>query len=119
AKRRREKERMRSRIDLSSKYIVGLIHVLFWIGFLVMPFFFANLPYNNEVLWYKLILSTGLLAIFFYLNTIVFIPKLLGRKKVHLYILSIIATTIAIVWLRIFMEQQFNPEMFDRPWFKD
>src|SRR5690606_34233099 len=47
------------------------------------------------------------------------IPRLLGKKKVHLYILSIIATTAAIVYLRIFMEQQFNPEMFDRPWFKD
>lgn len=110
---------MRTRIDLSSKYIVALIHVLFWLGFLVMPFFFANIPYNNAVLWYKLILSTGFLAAFFYLNTMVFIPKLLGKKKVHLYILSIIATTAAIVYLRIFMEQQFNPEMFDRPWFKD
>lgn len=104
---------------MSSKYIVALIHVLFWLGFLVMPFFFANLPYNNAILWYKLILSTGFLAIFFYLNTTLLIPKLLGRKKVHLYILSIIATTAAIVYLRIFIEQQFNPEMFDRPWFKD
>lgn len=110
---------MRKRINLSSKYIVAVIHVLFWLGFLVMPFLFANVPYNNEVLWYKLILSTGLLAVFFYLNTMVLIPKLLGRKKGYLYILSIITATTVIVFLRIFMEQQFNPDMFDRPWFRD
>src|SRR5690606_18040778 len=110
---------MKKKIDISSQYIVSFTHIAFWLGFLILPFLFTNTPYNNKVFWFKIIISTSILAVFFYLNTIILIPKLLGRKKVILYILSIILITAAIVGLRILMEQQFNPEMFRRPWFQD
>lgn len=98
--------------------MVNLIHVAFWLGFLILPFLFTNTPYNNKIFWFKVIISTSILAMFFYLNTIILIPKLLGRKKVKHYVVSIILITTAIVGLRILMELQFNPEMFQRPWFQ-
>lgn len=108
---------MTNKTDITSPYLLTLVHLAFWLCFLIFPFLITNTPYTNHIFLIKVIIVTGVLAAFFYTNTQILIPKLLGRKKVNLYILSIIVITAAIVGIKILLEQYFNPQMFEKPWF--
>lgn len=78
---------MRSPETQYSKFPVILVHLLFWAAFLFLPLvFFETYDERTRFLrfWgYQIILS----AIYFYLNYLFFIPKILFRKKLLLYIL--------------------------------
>lgn len=108
---------MKRVIDETSKNIVTLIHIGFWILFFIFPFILNNAPYNDTIFLFEVILYTSVLAVFFYTNTLVLIPKLLGRKKINEYVFSILLIIAAIVGLRIVVENLFNPEMFEKTWF--
>jgi sensor histidine kinase YesM len=78
---------MRSPETQYSKFPVILVHLLFWAAFLFLPLVFFD-TYDERTrflrFWgYQIILS----AIYFYLNYLFFIPKILFRKKLVLYIL--------------------------------
>jgi len=78
---------MRSPETQYSKFPVILVHLLFWAAFLFLPLvFFDSYDERTRFLrfWgYQIILS----AIYFYLNYLFFIPKILFRRKLVLYIL--------------------------------
>jgi len=50
-----------------------------------------------------------LLAAFFYSNTLIFIPKLLGRKKIFLYLIFILISIIIISFSAGYLQVIFNP----------
>lgn len=108
---------MDSKIDVTSRYIVLLVHLGFWSLFFIFPFLLISDPYYDKFFLIEAIIYTGALAIFFYSNTLFLIPKLLGKKKIILYIFSIVLIVSVIVGLRIIVEYEFNPEMFERSWF--
>lgn len=108
---------MDSKIDVTSKFIVILIHVGFWIIFLIFPFLITHPSYYDQFHWLEAVFYTTLLAAFFYANTLILIPKLLGRKKIKLYIFSIFIIITVIVGIKILTEYILNPEMFERSWF--
>ena len=108
---------MKPIVDQTSRYIVTLIHIGFWILFFIFPFLLSTTPNYGSFNVMESLIYTAVLALFFYANTLVLIPKLLGRKKVNLYILSILLIIAAIVGLRVFVEYQLNSEMFEKSWF--
>ncbi len=108
---------MKPIVDQTSRYIVTLIHIGFWILFFIFPFLLSTTPNYGSFNVMESLVYTAVLALFFYANTLVLIPKLLGRKKVNLYILSILLIIAAIVGLRVFVEYQLNSEMFEKSWF--
>lgn len=103
--------------DPTSKYIVTLIHIGFWILFVIFPFLLSPTPDFDRIFVMEVIIYTAVLAVFFYANTLILIPKLLGRKKVNQYVFSILFIISVIVGLRIMVEYQLNAEMFERSWF--
>ncbi len=82
---------MRSPDPQYSKFPVILVHVLFWAAFLFLPLILIESPeerFKFLRFWgYQIVLA----AIYFYLNFLVLIPKILLRKKLGLYILTLFA----------------------------
>ncbi len=95
---------------LKPKYYQVIIHVTVWFCFLSLPFYFSPKPPDNfhplgESYFYFSYLFTNLLLVgFYYLNSLVLIPKLLARHKIFFYIASIVVLFILIVivpeWLK-------------------
>lgn len=76
----------------TKKTIIIIIHFALWVCFLLLPYFFfqdfKELPekMSNRILTYHSISSIYLIA-FYYLNTLLFIPKFLYKSKWLFYIL--------------------------------
>ena len=81
---------MRSPETQYSKFPVILVHVLFWAAFLLLPLvFFDNYDSRLRFLryWgYQIVLT----ALYYYLNYFVFIPRILLKKKMVLYVLTLV-----------------------------
>ena len=87
------------------------IHVLFWGLIIISPYLFRNpntwKGFNN---WqYKLMLNNAFLAAFFYFNAYFLYPVLYQRKKVLLYIVSLLATVIGVMFLSRFIDNILFP----------
>lgn len=102
-----------------SRTIETIIHISFWLCFLLIPFVFSPTPYNDFAFILKLLINTTFLAIFFYANSLILIPRLLGTKKIFPYILTIILITAFFVGIQLIIEYIMNPEMYERHWFVD
>jgi two-component system LytT family sensor kinase len=80
---------MRSPETQYSRFPVILVHLLFWAAFLLLPLVFID-AYDDRIrflrFWgYQIVLT----AIYYYLNYLIFIPRILFRKKLALYILTL------------------------------
>lgn len=104
-------------------YIKSLIHILIWIllGFTLLLFF----PLSWQVVlpsefWIKQGFLFCLLVIVFYLNSLVLVPRLLFQNKTGLFILVLVAISLALMilvqmvdlWLNLpeLMHRAFRPE---------
>lgn len=87
-----------------NKLIKIFIHIIFWSIFLVIPHLMFDLPLNNM---HRFIYIFSLIIIFFYLNTYVFIPFFLTKRKFFLFIVSIIGSIIISIFLTSFIASQF------------
>ncbi len=81
-----------------------LIHIIFWGIFLAIPHFIFDLPLNNM---HRFIYIFSLIIIFFYLNTYVFIPFFLTKRKFFLFIVSIIGSIIISLSITGLIASQF------------
>lgn len=80
---------MRSPETQYSRFPVILVHLLFWAAFLLLPLVFID-TYDDRIrflrFWgYQIVLT----ALYYYLNYLIFIPRILFRKKLALYILTL------------------------------
>ncbi|HMC84982.1 MAG TPA: sensor histidine kinase [Chitinophagaceae bacterium] len=71
-----------------------IIHAAVWTGFLLLPFVTFSgpkeMPFNPEKKLQLLFFTTNLFLIgFYYLHSVVLIPKLLAQRKIALYLLNI------------------------------
>ena len=104
------------------RYISPLIHLLVWVllGFMLLVF----MPLTSEItfpfqFWIKQGILFGLLIGAFYLNTRVWVPRLLFQNRTAWFIMANIVTTLAVtlfilvveVWLEVpkLMHQAFHP----------
>jgi two-component system, LytTR family, sensor kinase len=81
---------------LKNKYLVLIVHSVTWLCLFLYPFLFHYLSFHDSGAVLRIALFLFLLIGFFYLNTGLLIPKVLGRKKVLLY-LGIILFAITII----------------------
>lgn len=88
-----------------------LIHVLVWavLGgsiFLVHPLSWGiELPTE---FWIKQIVQFGLLVGIFYLNAIVFVPKLLFQNRMGWFVLTVVGAIILVILVRQELDQYLN-----------
>jgi len=96
----------------SGKYLQPAIHILFWGLIIVAPYLFTN-PSNWKGftnVHYRQIVSNVFWAAFFYFNVYYLYPVLYKHKKILFYVLSIIATIAAAVYLSRFLGNFFFPD---------
>jgi two-component system LytT family sensor kinase len=93
-----------------SKLITIVIHILIW-GVFGLIYFSPPLNWNIVVpyqLWIKEIIILGSLAVAFYLNSFVLVPKFLLKNNTGIYFLIIIGIVAVVVLLNIYMDDWFN-----------
>jgi two-component system LytT family sensor kinase len=95
-----------------SKYLQVSIHVLFWGLIIISPYLFRNPnTWKGFGNWqYKLMLNNAFLAGFFYFNAYFLYPVLYKRKKVAVYIVSLIVTVIAVMFFSRFIDNILFPQ---------
>src|SRR5258706_15494965 len=86
----------------NKKTLQIIIHIAIWIGFLLLPFVnFSGpreMPFNPERKLQLLFFTTNLFLVgFYYLHSMVLIPRLLAERKITLYILSILALLVFFI----------------------
>lgn len=91
-------------MNRNKKTLQVIIHIAIWTGFLLLPFFnFSGpreMPFNPERKMQWLFFTTNLLLIgFYYLHSLVLIPKLLAERKTVMYVLSILAILALFVFI--------------------
>ncbi len=88
----------------NKKTLQIIIHVAIWTGFLLLPFFnFSGpreMPFNPDKKMQLLFFTTNLFLIgFYYVHSLILIPRLLAERKIGVYvawILAILAVFICI-----------------------
>jgi two-component system LytT family sensor kinase len=95
----------------SNKYLQPAIHILFWGLIIISPYLFRNpSTWKGFSNWqYKLMLNNAFLAGFFYFNAYFLYPVLYKRKKVLLYVVSLIATVVGVMFLSRFIDNILFP----------
>lgn len=93
-------------MNWNKKTLQIIIHTAIWTGFLLLPFVnFSGpkeMPFNPERKLQVLFLITNLFLIgFYYLNSLVLIPRLLADRKITLYIGSILAMLALFIFIPI------------------
>ena len=89
--------------NINKKLSTVIIHIIAWFSFIFIPVIIFGL-HNPEATPHRPLFHLFLLIAFFYLNTSVFIPKLLSKKKIILFILVIILCIVSIYFLREALE---------------
>jgi len=91
------------------KYLQPAIHVLFWGLIIMSPYLFSNPSswkgFTN--FHFRQIVNSVALASFFYFNVYFLYPQLYTRKKIFLYVLSLIATIAALIFLSRYLGNLF------------
>ncbi len=106
---------MRSPETQYSKFPVILVHVLFWAAFLLLPLaFFDTFEGRTRFLrfWgYQIVLT----ALYYYLNYFVFIPRILLKKRLALYVLTLVfAMGVMMVITYAYRELLFYTGIYTR-----
>src|ERR1700722_3367913 len=83
-----------------------LIHLAGWLCFLFYPFL-LGVPFREDIL-IKLFFQTSLLATFFYINSAIFVPHFLIKRRIASYIGSVIIVIAIIVAANYFFNHLFE-----------
>ncbi|HSC36473.1 MAG TPA: sensor histidine kinase [Chitinophagaceae bacterium] len=91
-------------MTINKKILQVIIHIAVWTGFLLLPFVSFSgsreSPFVPERKIQFLYFTTNLLLMgFYYLHSLVLIPRLLAGRKIFLYILSILGLMAFFIWL--------------------
>ncbi|MEO6884253.1 MAG: histidine kinase [Bacteroidia bacterium] len=93
-----------------SRLLTVSIHIIVWLLFVSFPFMLDTELLTHTNFIQKIIFNTLILALFFYTNILLFIPKLLARKKVFLYIIVIVLCIFLMVFLQLKIDYLFHIE---------
>ena len=94
-----------------SGLVTIVIHVLIWVAFALILFFFQPLTWNIVVpyqFWIKNGIVVGLLVIAYYFNSSVLVPQLLLKNRTSIYFLIIISVAVVIVMVNKYADQWLN-----------
>jgi len=95
-----------------------LIHMGGWVAFVVLLFVLFGIPIDDPMITLRTLLATIPLIILFYSNTSFFIPRLLARKRVIPYILTVIGAVVLVILVTHWIERTFNQEFYEsRDWY--
>jgi two-component system LytT family sensor kinase len=96
-----------------------IIHIAAWACFLLLPLVFYPRPREHESTFFPehyfttlLFVNFGIIVAFYYLNTYVFIPKLLDTKKFVAYTLLILALLIFYGFVPRIYHAVFGPSAY-------
>lgn len=90
---------------IQSRWFTAAIHVLFWLGFFLIPFIDDNRQHISEYFIVRHAMFLCLLAAFYYINSLVLIPGLLLTGKIRVYSLMILLFIVAIAVLNLLLSQ--------------
>jgi len=105
---------MGATVKTLSKVIRPLIHVLAWSAFFFYPFIFHQIAFEGVGMLVRITVPFLLLIVFFYSNTSLLIPHLLGKKKILLYILSVLGFMVVTVFVDLLVQYFFNTDYQNR-----
>jgi two-component system, LytTR family, sensor kinase len=102
----------------TSRFLTVLIHIVLWSGILFVPLLFIDWePGRIRYLWFQSFLL-GVVIVYYYVNSRVFIPKLFLKKKTFLFIVSLAGSLLAISLLNyawgLFMDATVYSDMHGR-----
>ena len=104
---------------LKRTYFQVSIHILVWLCFISFPFLMFQKPpenFDKQIdLYFQInyIISNLLFIGFYYLNSLVLIPKLLARHKITKYVISIIILFVIIVILPELLKPEYEFKHFE------
>ncbi|MDP4272947.1 MAG: histidine kinase [Bacteroidota bacterium] len=95
---------------LNSKPTIITTHIVAWLMFLIFPYLFMLFDIKMFTWEFaaKTLINTLFFVIFFYTNTLVLIPRLIGKKKILLYILSILLFIALLTAEELIMNNLFR-----------
>jgi two-component system LytT family sensor kinase len=96
----------------TGKYLQPAIHVVFWGLVIISPYLFRNpTTWKGFSNWhYKLMINNVFLAGFFYFNAYYLYPVLYKRKHILWYILSLLVTVTAVMFLSRYIDRFLFPQ---------
>ena len=95
-----------------SRWVIFIVHILFWVGLWFGSFSFATqlgLSRGHVMLWSLTDIATQ--ALLTYLNAFIYLPRYFKERKYTLYALTIVVTMAVLTFIRM----QFLTGVFDRP----
>ncbi len=96
-----------------NKRNVILLHIAFWIVYIVTPYVYYGVPNKLSFSTLLLDISGLILKLFvFYINYCIFLPKLFQKRKYLFYFISCIVLVEAFTGLRYFIEETLYPYWF-------
>lgn len=95
-----------------------LLHTLGWILFSVIMVVVFGLSLEDPALTFRYALYIPPLMLLFYTNTSLLIPKLLARKKIFAYVLTIIGAVLVVIYTYHGIQITLNASFYyERKWF--
>ena len=94
-----------------SGLVTLIIHILIWVAFALILFFFQPLTWNIVVayqFWIKNGIVVGLLIAAYYLNASVLVPQLLLKNRNSIYFLIVISVAVIMVMANKYSDQWLN-----------
>jgi len=106
-------------IAKSRKIIQPIAHILGWVGYFFIPVLINDLTNDSDIFRYDKLwwIIQIYIVIFFYLNYLVLIPKLLFKKKYIIYALVIITLIVGLSFsIELFLTKGPQPiELMNEP----
>src|ERR1051326_824475 len=100
---------------LNDRILEPLVHTGIWLCLFFYPFLFHYLSLDDSLALLRIFIFLILLIVFFYANSFLLIPKLLGAKKILVYFLCIVIFITGIAYASGFIQLWFNPEIRIKP----
>ncbi len=95
-----------------------VIHLIGWLLFSLIMFFILSLPIQRPNSILQVFLYMVPLTMLFYTNTNVFIPHFLAKKKITLYILTIVGALLLIIYTYHGIQLLINADFYqENHWF--
>lgn len=105
-----------------SRFAIVFFHVLAWLVLFSLPILLRREPDQTHINWKAVINARSFIfdtccIAFFYLNSLLLIPRLLNRKKIGIYISLIVLLFIAFMYLLNIIPMPNHPKGFRREYF--
>ena len=94
------------------KYFVVIIHIGIWALLFLYPFVFHYLPLSDYRADLRIFLLMSLVAVFFYSNIYLLIPKFLAKKNFSLYFLLALFSIVLITVAAPAIQYYLNPNYY-------